>query len=47
VVGDERYGKSGERMGLHALRLKIIKPNSGKELNFETAAPLNFMRLLT
>ena len=47
VVGDERYGKAGERMGLHALRLKITKPHSGKELTFETAAPLNFMRLLT
>ncbi len=47
VVGDERYGKAGERMGLHALRLKITKPHSGKELSFETTAPLNFMRLLT
>ena len=46
VVGDERYGKAGERMGLHAFRLKIVKPKSGKELVFETAAPLNFMRLL-
>ena len=46
VVGDERYGKAGEQMGLHALRLRIVKPKSGKELVFETAAPLNFMRLL-
>ncbi|MET0355448.1 MAG: pseudouridine synthase, partial [Cellvibrio sp.] len=46
VVGDERYGKAGERMGLHALRLKIVKPHSGKELIFETAPPLGFMRLI-
>jgi 23S rRNA pseudouridine1911/1915/1917 synthase len=46
VVGDERYGKAGERMGLHAQRLKIINPDSGKELLFESAVPLNFMRLL-
>lgn len=46
VVGDERYGQVGERMGLHSLRLKIIKPNSGKELVFETAAPASFMRLI-
>ncbi|RYY75666.1 MAG: RluA family pseudouridine synthase [Gammaproteobacteria bacterium] len=46
VVGDERYGKAGERMGLHAQRLKIINPNSGKELLFESAVPLNFTRLL-
>jgi 23S rRNA pseudouridine1911/1915/1917 synthase len=47
VVGDERYGIAGERMGLHALRLKIIMPNSGKELLFETTVPSNFTRLLT
>ena len=46
VVGDERYGRSGERMGLHSLRLKIIQPNSGKELTFESPAPANFMRLI-
>ena len=47
VVGDPRYGKSGDRLGLHALRLKIVRPNSGKELTFETPAPLDFTRLLT
>jgi len=46
VVGDERYGQAGQRMGLHSLRLKIINPNSGKELSFESAAPANFMRLI-
>jgi 23S rRNA pseudouridine1911/1915/1917 synthase len=47
VVGDERYGTAGERMGLHALRLKIINPKTGKELIFETPAPASFYALLT
>jgi 23S rRNA pseudouridine1911/1915/1917 synthase len=46
VVGDPRYGTAGGRMGLHALRLKVTKPNSNKELVFETPAPIDFMRLL-
>jgi 23S rRNA pseudouridine1911/1915/1917 synthase len=46
VVGDPRYGTAGGRMGLHALRLSVIKPNSTKELSFTTPAPLDFMRLL-
>lgn len=46
VVGDPRYGTAGGRMGLHSLRLKIIKPNSGKELVFETPAPKDFLMLM-
>ena len=46
VVGDPRYGTAGTRMGLHALRLKVTKPNSNKELLIETPAPIDFMRLL-
>ncbi len=46
VVGDQRYGSQGPRMGLHALRLKIIKPTNGKELIFETPTPTDFLRLL-
>jgi 23S rRNA pseudouridine1911/1915/1917 synthase len=46
VVGDPRYGTAGGRMGLHSLRLKIIKPNSGKELIFETPAPKDFLMLM-
>lgn len=46
IVGDERYGTKGERMGLHALRLKIINPKTGKELVFETPAPADFFALL-
>ncbi len=46
IIGDPRYGTAGGRMGLHALRLKIIKPNSGKELVFETPAPKDFLMLM-
>jgi 23S rRNA pseudouridine1911/1915/1917 synthase len=46
VIGDPRYGTAGPRMGLHALELNIIKPNTTKELVFHTAAPLDFMRLV-
>ena len=38
VVGDQRYGKAGTRMGLHALRLSIIKPGTNNLLVFETRA---------
>lgn len=47
VVGDPRYGTAGARMGLHALRLKIINPKTGKELIFETPAPADFLALMT
>jgi 23S rRNA pseudouridine1911/1915/1917 synthase len=46
VVGDPRYGNAGPRMGLHAARLQIIKPATGKELIFEVPAPIDFMRLV-
>lgn len=46
VVGDPRYGTAGGRMGLHALSLRITKPDSGKKLFFETPAPADFMALL-
>ncbi|MES2824859.1 MAG: RluA family pseudouridine synthase [Pseudomonadota bacterium] len=46
VVGDPRYGTAGNRMGLHALRLKIISPKTGKELIFETPAPADFFALM-
>jgi 23S rRNA pseudouridine1911/1915/1917 synthase len=46
VIGDQRYGTLGKRMGLHALKLKITKPNSRKELVFETPAPADFMALM-
>jgi 23S rRNA pseudouridine1911/1915/1917 synthase len=46
VVGDQRYGTAGPRMGLHALRLIITKPGTSKPLIFETPAPADFLALL-
>ena len=46
VVGDQRYGTAGTRMGLHALRLSITKPGTNKLLVFETTAPADFWALL-
>jgi len=46
VVGDQRYGTAGVRMGLHALRLSITKPGTNKPLVFEIPAPADFLALL-
>ncbi|MBT8041171.1 MAG: RluA family pseudouridine synthase [Xanthomonadales bacterium] len=46
VVGDRRYGTAGERMGLHALRLRILKPGTDKRLVFESPLPVDIMALL-
>lgn len=46
VVGDQRYGTAGTRMGLHALRLSITKPGMNKPLVFETRPPADFWALL-
>ncbi len=46
VVGDERYGKKGGRMGLHAMRLKFDHPVSHKEVLLEVDAPRDFYSLL-
>jgi 23S rRNA pseudouridine1911/1915/1917 synthase len=46
VIGDPRYGTDGPRMGLHALRLSITRPKTGKRLTFETPAPNEFFDLL-
>ena len=46
VIGDPRYGTDGPRMGLHALRLSITRPKTGKRLTFETPAPDGFLELL-
>ena len=45
VLGDQRYGTAGTRMGLHALRLSITKPGTNKPLVFETPAPADFLTL--
>lgn len=46
VVGDQRYGTAGTRMGLHALRLSITQPGTNKPLVFEAPAPADFLALL-
>ena len=46
VVGDERYGKKGGRMGLHSMRLSIVHPVSKKPLTFEVDGPRDFYALL-
>jgi len=46
VIGDPRYGHDGPRLGLHALRLSITRPGTGKRLTLETPAPDQFLDLL-
>ena len=46
VVGDERYGTKGDRMGLHAYRLRIAHPCSHKVLALEVEPTEDFYRLL-
>ena len=46
VVGDERYGKKGGRMGLHAMRLAFVHPISKKDMLLEVDAPKDFYGLL-
>jgi 23S rRNA pseudouridine1911/1915/1917 synthase len=46
IVGDERYGKKGDKMGLHAMRLKFVHPATKKEILLEVDAPKAFYGLL-
>ena len=46
IIGDERYGKKGEKMGLHSKKLTIIHPVSKRSLSFEADAPREFYALL-
>lgn len=46
IVGDERYGSKGSRMGLHAHKLSIIQPITGKRMNFEAPSPNDLITLL-
>lgn len=45
IIGDERYGTKGPKMGLHAMRLKTIHPKNKKILTFEVDAPRDFYSL--
>jgi len=46
IVGDERYGKKGGRMGLHAMRLKFIHPTTKRSLVLEVDTPQDFKILI-
>ena len=46
IVGDERYGTKGGRMGLHALKLTIVHPKMKKNLTIDVDAPRDFYGLL-
>jgi len=46
IVGDERYGTRGRRMGLHALRLAIPAPQQGARLTLEAPPPKAFLELM-
>jgi 23S rRNA pseudouridine1911/1915/1917 synthase len=46
IIGDERYGTKGPKMGLHSKKLSIIHPKTKKPLNFEVDAPRDFYALL-
>ena len=46
IIGDERYGTKGGRMGLHAMKLTIIHPKTKNTLSFEVDAPRDFYALL-
>ena len=46
IVGDERYGTKGGRMGLHAMKLHFIHPVSKKKVLLEVDAPSDFYGLM-
>ncbi|MEA2047668.1 MAG: RluA family pseudouridine synthase [Campylobacterota bacterium] len=46
IIGDERYGTKGAKMGLHARSLTTIHPKSKKTLHVEIDAPSDFYDLL-
>ncbi len=46
IIGDERYGKKGERLGLHSHKLKIYHPIKEEFLSLEVDAPREFYNLI-
>jgi len=46
IVGDERYGKKGGRMGLHAMRLHFVHPVSEKKVLLDVDTPGDFYGLM-
>ena len=47
IIGDERYGTKGDRMGLHAYRISMLHPVSKKALKIEVDATQDFYQLIT
>ena len=49
IVGDKKYGGKSSfinRIALHARKIKFLHPVTGEEMNFETAIPSQFLKLL-
>jgi len=46
VMGDERYGTKGGRMGLHAHRLSFVHPVNKHKVTLEVDAPREFYALM-
>ncbi len=46
VIGDERYGTKGGRMGLHAHRLSFVHPVNKNKVSLEVDAPAEFYALM-
>ena len=49
IAGDSKYGAAGNPVGrlcLHAFRLHIIHPVTGRELDFETPIPESFEKII-
>ncbi len=46
VVGDDRYGTKGRRMGLHAMHLTFPNPRGNGMMSFEARPPRDFMALI-
>ncbi len=46
IVGDERYGKKGDRLGLHATKLNIYHPIKKEYLSLGIKAPKDFNELI-
>ena len=46
ILGDERYGKKGGRMGLHAHKLTFLHPKTKNKINLEVDATKDFYALM-
>jgi len=46
IIGDERYGVKGDKLGLHAKYLKVYHPIKKSFISFEVDAPSSFYALI-